>query len=81
MKYYFIDLFCGFGGTSYGIHGVGKDAAEVVWAVNHDPNAIASHQLNNPYVYHSIEASIYNLGQKIFPIIPTFTKKLINNNY
>lgn len=55
MKYYFIDLFCGFGGTSYGIHGVGKDAAEVVWAVNHDCNAIASHQLNNPDVYHSIE--------------------------
>jgi DNA (cytosine-5)-methyltransferase 1 len=54
FKYYFIDLFCGFGGTSYGITEC-HDMAELIWAVNHDPKAIASHQLNNPKIKHSIE--------------------------
>lgn len=54
FRYYFIDLFCGFGGTSYGITQC-EGMAQVIWAVNHDKKAIASHQLNNPYIKHSIE--------------------------
>lgn len=58
MKYYFVDLFCGFGGTSYGINNskLRRDnIAEVIACVNHDTNAIASHQLNHPEALHFIE--------------------------
>jgi DNA (cytosine-5)-methyltransferase 1 len=58
MKYYFIDLFCGCGGTSYGINNSKLrklNIAEVVACVNHDKNAIASHQLNHPEAIHFIE--------------------------
>ena len=43
----YIDLFCGAGGTSTGVTKArlfGKQCAKVVACVNHDANAIASHQ-------------------------------------
>lgn len=55
---YFIDLFCGAGGTTSGIHRAqvrGKIIAKVIACVNHDANAIKSHYLNNPNVKHFTE--------------------------
>lgn len=51
MNYYFIDLFCGAGGTSTGI----VDHAKVLFCINHDKNAIASHAANHPDSIHFIE--------------------------
>lgn len=53
-KIYWIDLFCGAGGTSSGIHFSGDDV-EVLACVNHDKNAIESHQLNHPKTHHFTE--------------------------
>lgn len=47
-----IDLFCGAGGTSTGIHLAGS---EVAACVNHDTNAIESHKENHPEAIHLIE--------------------------
>lgn len=54
----YIDLFCGAGGTSTGIEQArlhGDKCAKVIACVNHDPNAIASHQANHPEVLHFTE--------------------------
>lgn len=51
---YWIDLFCGAGGTSSGIHFSGKNV-EVLACVNHDKNAIKSHELNHPKTHHFTE--------------------------
>ncbi len=50
-KYYFIDLFCGAGGTTTGI----VNHAEVIACINHDANAIASHTINHPNSIHFTE--------------------------
>lgn len=50
---YYIDLFCGAGGTTTGIHRSG--VATVLACVNHDPLAIASHAANHPDVLHMTE--------------------------
>jgi DNA (cytosine-5)-methyltransferase 1 len=50
---YFIDLFCGAGGVTTGIHMTGK--AEVIACVNHDKNAILSHAANHPDTLHFTE--------------------------
>jgi DNA (cytosine-5)-methyltransferase 1 len=58
MKIYFIDLFCGAGGVTSGIHRAlynGRQFAEVIACVNHDPLAIASHAENHPGVLHYTE--------------------------
>jgi DNA (cytosine-5)-methyltransferase 1 len=49
---YFIDLFCGAGGTSSGAHMAG---ANVVACVNHDALAIDSHKINHPNAIHFTE--------------------------
>ncbi|NLR94908.1 DNA cytosine methyltransferase [Flammeovirga agarivorans] len=49
---YFIDLFCGAGGTSTGAHLAG---ANVIACVNHDKNAILSHTKNHPGARHFTE--------------------------
>lgn len=57
-KIYFIDLFCGAGGVTSGIHRaryLGHKFAEVIACVNHDPLAIASHVHNHPDCLHYIE--------------------------
>lgn len=54
----YIDLFCGAGGTSTGVEKAivdGKKCAKVIACVNHDPNAIASHNANHPNTLHFIE--------------------------
>lgn len=54
MKEYVIDLFCGAGGTSAGVH-LANGNSKVVFCVNHDLNAIESHRLNHPYAKHLTE--------------------------
>lgn len=54
MKVFWIDLFCGAGGTTTGIHLSSVDA-NVVACVNHDKNAILSHKLNYPNCRHYTE--------------------------
>lgn len=54
----YIDLFCGAGGTSSGVEYArvdGKKCAEVIACVNHDKNAILSHQANHPHTLHFTE--------------------------
>ena len=55
---YYIDLFCGAGGTSTGVEKStvnGKKVARVIVCVNHDINAIASHFANHPHSLHFTE--------------------------
>ncbi|WP_095996281.1 DNA cytosine methyltransferase [Massilibacteroides vaginae] len=55
---YYIDLFCGAGGTSTGVELAtvnGKRVAKVIVCVNHDINAIASHFANHPHALHFTE--------------------------
>jgi DNA (cytosine-5)-methyltransferase 1 len=51
---YWIDLFCGAGGTSTGIHFSGTNS-KVLACVNHDANAIRSHAENHPETHHFTE--------------------------
>ena len=58
IKLLYIDLFCGAGGTSTGVANArlyGKKCAKVVACVNHDANAIKSHQANHPDTLHITE--------------------------
>lgn len=60
----YIDLFCGAGGTSSGVEYArvnGEKCAKVVACVNHDRNAILSHQANHPDALHFTE-DIRTLG-------------------
>lgn len=54
MKEFVIDLFCGAGGTSEGVHLANCDSV-VTACVNHDYNAIQSHRKNHPNAKHFIE--------------------------
>lgn len=51
---YWIDLFCGAGGTSTGIH-LASEKTKVLACVNHDAKAIESHKLNHPEAVHYTE--------------------------
>ena len=51
---YWIDLFCGAGGTSTGIH-LANNNSKVLACVNHDANAIKSHFENHPDAHHFTE--------------------------
>lgn len=54
----FIDLFAGAGGVTTGIEHArcfDKKVAKVIACVNHDANAIASHQANHPDCLHFTE--------------------------
>ena len=58
IKLLYIDLFCGAGGTSTGVANArlhGRKCAKVIACVNHDANAIASHQANHPDTLHFTE--------------------------
>lgn len=58
IKTLYIDLFCGAGGTSTGVEKArlhGRKCAKVIACVNHDANAIASHQANHPETLHFTE--------------------------
>lgn len=52
---FWIDLFCGAGGTSTGIHLANKQNVFVAACVNHDANAIRSHAENHPQTLHFTE--------------------------
>lgn len=55
---YYVDLFCGAGGTSTGVEAArlhGEKCAHVLACVNHDPNAIKSHASNHPSTVHFTE--------------------------
>lgn len=52
---FWIDLFCGAGGTSTGIHLAGQERMFVAACVNHDINAINSHKANHPFALHFTE--------------------------
>ncbi|WP_395075360.1 DNA cytosine methyltransferase [Flavobacterium sp.] len=54
VKIYWIDLFCGAGGTSTGIH-LANPNTKVLACVNHDANAIKSHYQNHPDAHHFTE--------------------------
>lgn len=54
VREFVIDLFCGAGGTSEGIHS-SNTSAKVIFCVNHDKNAILSHKKNHPYAKHMQE--------------------------
>ena len=58
IRILYIDLFCGAGGTSTGVHLArhgGDPCAKVIACVNHDANAIASHAANHPDAMHYTE--------------------------
>lgn len=55
IRLLYIDLFCGAGGTSTGVEKAtldGQKCARVIACVNHDLNAILSHQANHPDTLH-----------------------------
>lgn len=52
---FWIDLFCGAGGTSTGIHFTDIPNMFVAACVNHDSNAILSHAENHPNTLHFTE--------------------------
>ena len=55
---YFIDLFCGAGGVTSGLHNAMHNnirVAKVIACINHDANAIKSHYLNHPETVHYTE--------------------------
>ncbi len=58
MNYYFIDLFAGAGGVTTGISRTrffSANIAKVIYCINHDKKAIASHALNHPECIHTSE--------------------------
>ncbi|GJM64537.1 DNA cytosine methyltransferase [Persicobacter diffluens] len=67
LEVYFIDLFCGAGGTSSGAHLAG---AKVLACVNHNANAIKSHTLNHPEAVHFTE------DIRDFRVVENFWKSL-----
>ena len=53
-----VDLFCGAGGTTTGMEQAevsGHKIARVIVCVNHDANAIRSHEANHPDTVHMTE--------------------------
>lgn len=52
---FWIDLFCGAGGTSEGVHSTGIPNLFVAACVNHDKKAIESHAENHPNTLHFTE--------------------------
>lgn len=64
----YIDLFCGGGGTTTGVHRAridGETCAIVAACINHDYNAIKSHKSNHKQTLHFTEdiTLLYNTGR------------------
>lgn len=58
IEAFIVDLFSGFGGTSFGYEDVeidGQHIVKVIFCVNHDAVAIKCHMLNHPNALHAIE--------------------------
>ena len=60
-----IDLFSGVGGSSTAAINAGLD---VVWAANHNPEAVRYHELNHPGVIHSCQ----DLHQTNWEEVPSY---------
>ncbi|NQY30337.1 MAG: DNA cytosine methyltransferase [Flavobacteriaceae bacterium] len=73
---YWIDLFCGAGGTTTGIH-LANANAKVVACVNHDPEAIKCHEKNHPDCLHLTE-DVRDFG--VILKIKEIVNKLRNDN-
>ena len=68
---YWIDLFCGAGGTTTGIH-LANANAKVLACVNHDPEAIKCHKSNHPNCLHLTEdVRDFNVILKIKSLVET----------
>lgn len=81
----YIDLFCGFGGTTSGVEQAeheGKKMGQVILGINHDDIALACHRAHNPYTLHLREdvrkvklqpiADMVSEIRKAFPWIKVF---------
>ena len=64
MKLSAIDLFCGAGGVTEGL--LNSDVVDVIAAVNHSPDAIKAHKVNNPNTKHYQE-NIEDLDVSVLP--------------
>lgn len=74
-----IDLFCGAGGVTSGIHMAkfrGMPIARVVAAINHDPLAIESHAANHPCTIHFNE-DIRTFDVNLLPEIKNRENKIV----
>lgn len=72
---YWVDLFCGAGGTSTGIH-LANSNAKVIACVNHDAKAIESHKANHPDAVHFTEdVRDFNVVLKIKKIVKELRAK------
>ena len=73
-----VDLFCGAGGQSWGVEQAtinGKKVAKVIICVNHDKNAILSHNANLPDTLHLTE-DIRTVGMEPFIRIVSLIREL-----
>lgn len=72
---YWIDLFCGAGGTTTGIH-LSNANAKVIACVNHDSEAIRCHKTNHPECIHFTEdIRDFNVVIKIRKLVDSIRKK------
>jgi DNA (cytosine-5)-methyltransferase 1 len=58
FDYYAVDLFCGFGGVTFGLQKAkvnGKKLVKILACINHDWGAIQSHKKNHPGAIHMTE--------------------------
>lgn len=60
------DLFCGGGGTTTGAYGV--PGVKVLWALNHSPSAIATHQANHPETVHYLTDILMQDEHELAPV-------------
>lgn len=73
-----IDLFCGAGGTTKGVHmarWMRRLIARVIYCINHDKNAIASHKANYKKVLHAIEDVRTHGLDKMKKMVATIRRK------
>ncbi|MGB5818836.1 MAG: DNA cytosine methyltransferase [Saonia sp.] len=71
---FYIDLFCGAGGTSTGIEKANANA-KVIACVNHDQKAIESHKANHPDCLHFVEdIRDFNVVLKLKAIVEKLRK-------
>ncbi|MCH2197136.1 DNA cytosine methyltransferase [Kordia sp.] len=75
VNIYWIDLFCGAGGTTTGIH-LANANAKVLACVNHDPEAIKCHKGNHPDCLHLTEdVRDFNVVLKIKSLVDELRQK------
>ncbi|HEY4326137.1 MAG TPA: DNA cytosine methyltransferase [Mucilaginibacter sp.] len=81
IEAFVVDLFSGFGGTSFGYEDVevdGKHIIKVIFCVNHDSVAIKCHMLNHPHALHAIE-DIRTLNLDVLKAVVSHYRKIYPN--